>query len=61
MERESKKASENRKAKRVVDLYQRGNGLQAVAERLGKSVAWVRSVLVENGVPVRGRGRPRKV
>ena len=47
-------------AQQVCDLYQEGRGLREVSEIVGKSGAWVRDVLVLNGVTIKGRGRPPK-
>lgn len=49
--------------KSIVNQYTKGgpgNGMQAFAKEYGVSLGTIRRVLVENGVEIRGRGRPRK-
>ena len=55
----SKLRSENPVAEKVCKLYAKGLGLRTVAEEVGKSGAWVRSVLVLNGLEIKPRGRPK--
>ena len=40
---------------RVVDLYQQGHSLEAVAEQVSAGIRTVRRVLVDAGVPIRSR------
>ena len=42
----------------MVSKYNKGAGLVALAEEFGISLPVVRRVLAENGVTIRGRGRP---
>lgn len=44
----------------MVKKYNAGAGLAALAEKYEVSLGVVRRVLTENGVTIRGRGRPRK-
>ena len=43
----------------MTELYNNGFGLADLAGRFETSRATVRSILVEHGVTIRGRGRPR--
>lgn len=42
----------------IVSKYTRGAGLVALAEEFELSASVIRRVLVDNDVPIRGRGRP---
>lgn len=45
---------------RVVTAYTQGAGLEVVADLAGVGLGAVRTVLVNAGVAIRGRGRPAK-
>lgn len=61
MSRPKKAVSANHQ-KSIIAQYKKGgegNGLVAIAKRLGYGVQIVRRVLADGKVKIRGRGRPR--
>jgi len=46
--------------KKAVKMYEKGAGIGTVAELLGVSSGAARKVLVEEGVEIRSRGRPKR-
>jgi len=42
----------------IVSKYEKGAGLVALTEEFELSIPVIRRVLTENGVKIRGRGRP---
>lgn len=44
----------------LVSRYNSGVGLTALQKEFGINKMTIRNILVEMGVPIRGRGRPRK-
>lgn len=44
----------------IVNDYDRGFGIGALANKYGKSKGEIRKMLVNSGVTLRGRGRPKK-
>ncbi len=56
--RESHLRTENPKAEQVCVAYINGMGLVECGDLVGHSRAWVRDVLVANGITIKGRGRP---
>lgn len=46
--------------KNAIKAYTAGASLERVAGTLGVAVATARTLLIDNGAVIRGRGRPRK-
>lgn len=44
----------------AIDAYNTGASLERVAGTLGVAVSTARTLLIDNDVVIRGRGRPRK-